>query len=709
MNAPTRPPVREVVDSQFRLADPRPAKIDLHEQRRKNLVQSLLRRWWYYASITLIAAATAFFVSKQYQATAFEAVTQVRARTLPFPPGTAQLDQPVIGDFSQFLSHPDVLSEVAGPAFRIQTFDSPKLVDKELNYETKVLTLRMQRDTPAEAANTLNALVDAAIAKSTEERQATLDASLEYLQSLVGVAEAELAKQRSAKANRLEALRTENAEGGRSSLEYSELTQQLQLRRTELLSLESELSDSQRLMKILEKDEAQLVRTVIDEVVDAELLELRNSAKRFASDSGQASQFATQIAALEELRSRDVTSRDNLLDILHEMRQLVGPEIVIPAEHDAALIRVADSRYTLANRLSLLPQKISRSRELLAETQLQRATVEIAGGLDFESLPEIEDLTSRIERAQDSANTVAAAIAWTKDMVRLDAPAFEQIVVADIADTRPDGDFTKLFVLTFGLVGLCLGVPVLALDIFKPPRTRVERLADDYHLPTILTRPEGSRRTQQVLGPADPELRLLAHRLQMAADQRGSATILFSSLDPKYQASALTGALAESLAARQASVLIVNLEGFGKPAPTPRRKWFWSVSKKSQATENLSADSKRTLAEALIDGATLPDEVRVELVTSGIDRIELGAGSLPAEAFSQPLMERLFAHLQNEYSVVLVNGPEAKHLPDIQALAALCDGTCFLACNVGTVCPEARRTLESLVESGMPVLGIVEV
>lgn len=709
MNALTKPPTAEVENTQFRLADQRPTHIDIHEHRRKNLFQSLLRRWWYYAAITVVAGAVAFFVGKKYQSTAFEAVTQVRTRTLPFPPGAAQLAQPAIGDFSKFLSHPDVLNEVAGPAFRIQTFDSPKLVDKELNYETKVLTLRLKRDTPLDAADTLNALVDAAIAKSTQERQTALDDSLAYLESIVGEAEAELAKQRLAKANRLEELRGDNDRDGKSSLEYGELTQLLQLRRTELLALESELTDGKRLMDILEKDESQLVQTVIDEVVGDQVLELQNSAKRYAADSEQASEFAKQIAGLEELGNRDVSSREELLDIVHSMRQLVGPQISIPEEHDAALTRVADSRYTLANRLRLLPEKIVRSREMLDQTQQQRAKVEISGGFNFESFPEIEDYTSRIERAQASANTVAAAIAWTRDMKRLDAPAFEQIVVADIADTTPDGDFSKLFVLTFGMVGLCLGAPVLAFDIFKAPLTRVEQLAHDCRLPTILTQEKGARKSHRAHNAADPELRLLAHHLQKAADLQGSTSILFSCLCAKYEASSLTAALAECLSARQARVLIVNLEEFGKPAEKKRRKRFWGRNRELQPKIEQNANANRTLAEALIDGAALPDEVRIDSIASGIDRIELGAGILPPEAFSQPLMQRLFLHVRNEYSVVLVSGPEAQHLPDIQALASLCDGTLFLASSTGKVSAEGRRTIESLVESGMPVLGIAEI
>ncbi|GAB5405578.1 MAG: hypothetical protein Aurels2KO_38090 [Aureliella sp.] len=702
------PPEATQVDPPIQLADQYPASIDIHEHRRKNLFRSLIVRWWYYAAISVLAGAVAFYVAKTYQSTVFQALTQVRAKALPYPPGAAQFPQPRIQDFNEFLNHPDVLGEVAGPEFRVQTFDSPKLVEKELNYETKILTIKTKQATPLEAADMLNSLVEAAIAKATEERKAAMDESLEYLQSIIGDAEEELAEQRLAKANRLEELRAENVGDGRSTLQYTELTQLIQIRQSELLELESELVDGRRMMEILQADESKLARTAISDAIEDHLLQLETSAKRFAENSEPASEIAAKISAIEELSERPIATRKELLVLLHDVRKLAGPEIEIPPEHDAELQRIADSRYTLANRLSLLPEKIERYEEMLVDAQTQRSVVEITGGSDFETLPEIEDLTSRIERAQESVNKIAAAIEWTSDVRRLDAPAYEQVVPADPGETQPDGDFSKLFVLTFGLVGLVLGAPMLALDIFRPPFSPAEQIAQQYRIAKISTRQGRSKQAHIV--STNPELRLLAHRLQRASEIRGVMCVLVSSLAERHFPSSLTFPLAECLAARQSSVLLVNLESFGRPPKRQRRSWFGRWSRKARfADDNTPGDRKLSLSEALIDRAALPDEVQLDSVASGIDRIDLGTSDLPPEAFAQPLMERLMDHCRGRYQVILFNGPTAQHLPDVQALAALCDGTLFVTGQKEKIADQSQRTIESLVQSSMPVLGIVEV
>ncbi len=709
MNSLTSPPAEPQVEHPIQLADQHPVSIDIHEHRRKNLFRSLLVRWWYYAAISVVAGAAAFYVAKTFQSTTFEALTQIRAKPLPFPPGAAQIDQPVIADFNPFLHHPDVLAEVAGPEFRIQTFDRPQLFDKELNYETKILTIRTKRASPAEAAEMLNSLVEAAIAKATEERKAAMDESLEYLQSIIGDAEKELAEQRLAKTQRLEELRSENVRDGRSSLEYTELTQLIQIRQSELLGLESELADGRRMMEILKSDEAKLAQTAISEAIEDHLLELNASAKRYAAQSEPAAEIRAQIAAIEILSQRPIATRKELLVVLHDVRKLAGPQIEIPPEHDAELQRIADSRYSLANRLSLLPEKIERYENLLVESQTQRSVVEVTGGSDFETLPEIEDLNSRIERAQESVNQIAAAIEWTSDMRRLDAPAYEQIVRADPDETRADGDAKKLFVLTFGLVGLVLGAPMLALDIFRPPHSPTEQLAEQFRIAKISTR-EGRGRNHETIVSTNPELRLLAHRLQRASEIRGVMCVLVSGLAEHHCPSRITFPLAECLAARQSKVLLLNLESFGKPSQKARGSLFGRWARKSRFdADPTPTDRKFSLSEALVDRAALPDEVQLDSVASGINKIELGTRDLPPEAFAQPLMERLLEHYRGQYQVILVNGPTARHLPDVQALATLCDGTLFVAGGKDKISDSARRTIESLVQSNMPVLGIVEV
>ena len=72
-------------------------------------------------------------------------------------------------------------------------------------------------------------------------------------------------------------------------------------------------------------------------------------------------------------------------------------------------------------------------------------------------------------------------------------------------------------------------------------------------------------------------------------------------------------------------------------------------------------------------------------------------------------MTQLLDHLRNQYSMVLLSGPAAKHLADVQMLATRCDGTLFVAPIKGRLAPAARRTILDLVENRVPIMGIAEV
>ena len=102
-------------------------------------------------------------------------------------------------------------------------------------------------------------------------------------------------------------------------------------------------------------------------------------------------------------------------------------------------------------------------------------------------------------------------------------------------------------------------------------------------------------------------------------------------------------------------------------------------------------------------------DVVIERDDSGVDRLSLGPGELPVEAFASPLMSRLLDRYRNEYSLVLLSGPPAKHLADLQVLSAKCDGTMFVAPSRGQIPTTARRTIMDLTHHHVPIMGIVEV
>ncbi len=124
---------------------------------------------------------------------------------------------------------------------------------------------------------------------------------------------------------------------------------------------------------------------------------------------------------------------------------------------------------------------------------------------------------------------------------------------------------------------------------------------------------------------------------------------------------------------------------------------------------SVGAESKLGLAAALSGSTRDVEDVLVTKDATGVDRIGLGDGDLPIEAFASPMMSRLLDHYRMEYSLVLLSGPRAKNLADLQVLSGKCDGTLFVSPNRGRIPEVSQRTIEDLVQLNVPVMGIVEI
>jgi len=701
----------------------------------KKLAGSLRKRWWYYFIVTVLAAGIGYWAASEYGSYNYKASSLVRAKTIPFPPGQAFYTAPRIEDFVKYLSEPEIVNDL------IQDFGftgpPEKLFEQELDSNREIVTVKMIANQPESAAEMVNQLVARAIEKSTEQRVTTLAVSLNYFRSLVQKAEAEASLQRQAKVKQLSALRLSLLDEGRAQLHFEELTEVVSLRRSELSAFESEMKDSQRLLEILEQDERALVSKIQDELRADCLHQIELMSQQFTANSPPANELARKVEVVHSLSKNSLSNRDELADWLRAIALATRIQLSIPVEYQAALDRIVENLYDLKNRLLILPDKIEETKQTLAQATQQRALLTIGDEFDLENIPEIQELNILIGRAEQNAEQIAAAINWLEDLQTLDSPAFEQLVPASAQSTLPDGNHHKLFVLAFGITGLLLGFPVLLLDLLYIPMTAAQKLGNELGLATIptheiLSRP--SRKTSLQVG--DPELRLLALRIQQMAREARGSVVLFSSLADHISTKELTTTLAQCLAARHEKVLIIDLESIKENRlqgssrrrlkastkstrttllASPTSKPADSVALNPLSDERIRGDGhslgsrKMGLALALSGEAKVPEDVMIEHGDDGVDRVLLGSGELPLEAFATPLMGQLLDTYRNAYSMVLLSGPAAKHLADVQMLAARCDGTLFVAPEKGDVSQTARRTVVELMENRRVILGLAEV
>jgi Mrp family chromosome partitioning ATPase len=700
------------------------------ERARKKLFDALRKRWWYYSMITLLAGGIGYFTAIDYGSYKFKASSLVGAKSMPFPPGQAFYTPPSIQDFVKYLLEPGAADSLIGAP-------PGKSLEHELDHNTKVITVKFSSDQPEAAAEIVNKLIDRAIRASTEQRVKMLSDSLRYFRSLVERAETEASEQRQAKVARLKKLKVKLLEEGNPQLQFEELTEIVRLKRGELSVLEAELKDSQRLLEILEKDEQSLVSKTHDELKADCLHQIVLLTQQFTAKSAPANDLERKAEAVRSLAKNGLKSREELTDWLRSVEVASRVQLTIPADNEEALDRLVENQYNLKNRLLLLPEKIEETKRKLAQATQQRGLLKVSDEFDFETIPEIQELNILITRAEQNADQIASAIAWIEDLQTLDTPAFEQLVPASAERAIPDGNHQKLFVLAFGVTGLLLGLPVLLLDLLYTPMTATQRLGNELGLATIPTHEIMSRTSvNAALQVGDPELRLLALRIQQMAREARGSVVLFSSLADNVSTKELTTTLAQCLAARQEKVLMIDLESIEDnrvPSSAIRRLKVSANSKRTvvvassagahgnggvpgKLTGEINSEDdhslsggKMGLAVALSGGAKVPEDVLIEHGDDGVDRVLLGAGELAVEAFATPLMGQLLETYRNAYSMVLLSGPAAKHLADVQMLAARCDGTLFVAPERGELTQTARRTILELKENRQVILGLAVV
>jgi Mrp family chromosome partitioning ATPase len=487
----------------------------------------------------------------------------------------------------------------------------------------------------------------------------------------------------------------------------------------------------------LERDEQSLVSKTHDELKADCLHQIVLLTQQFTAKSAPANDLERKAEAVRSLAKNGLRSREELTDWLRSVEVASRVQLTIPADNEEALDRLVENQYNLKNRLLLLPEKIEETKRKLAQATQQRGLLKVSDEFDFETIPEIQELNILITRAEQNADQIASAIAWIEDLQTLDTPAFEQLVPASAERAIPDGNHQKLFVLAFGVTGLLLGLPVLLLDLLYTPMTATQRLGNELGLATIPTHEIMSRTSvNATLQVGDPELRLLALRIQQMAREARGSVVLFSSLADNVSTKELTTTLAQCLAARQEKVLMIDLESIEDnrvPSSAIKRLKVSANSKRtvvvassagahgnggvpgkltgeidSEDDHSLSG-GKMGLAVALSGGAKVPEDVLIEHGDDGVDRVLLGSGELAVEAFATPLMGQLLETYRNAYSMVLLSGPAAKHLADVQMLAARCDGTLFVAPERGELTQTARRTILELKENRQVILGLAVV
>lgn len=707
-----------------------------HGEAAQRLIRSLRRRWWFYLIVAILAGGGGFYLAQEYGTYTYTAQGIVGGNRVPSPPGASFYEPPSLTSFGRFLGRPEVMDQLKND-FGI--LDDPgaksEFVTEEFDRKRSLVLVKSERDDAEEASAIVNQAITMAIEASVDERREQLSDLYRYFNGLVGKAEADAASKRLAKAERLSVLRSRSATSPEEKFEYEEAIRRYRSRMQRIDELKAEVVQSERLKSLLESNQTEVINRIRDAVLPQVQNDLATQAERFAPQSMPAKEIAEKRSKIEKLADQEVTSRQELYDLLGEVFDIAGNQYPLPAEEGSRLRQINEELYRLANKLALFPEQIRDAEQAFEAARKRWAELRPEIEQDFENAPEIIELTAQIAWAEKNANTLASAVAWVRDMQTQETPSFQVLLPASPERATPKGDHKKLFALAFVGIAALLAMPLLIWDVSHSEKSPSERLCDEFGLPPISTQAfeRGRLAAAGGLQPNDPELRLLALRIQRSAREARGSVVLFSSLADSVSTKELTTTIANCLAAREERVMIVDLEPIddhrqgnrltlappptvpepSPPAPQPLDLAATDESANGHAanghgTNGLATAGKMGLALALAGGTKDTDDVLVERGSDGIDRLRLGDGELPVEAFASPLMTRLLDRYRNEYSMVLLSGPAAKHIADVQMLATRCDGTLFVAPSKGAISPVARRTIIDLIENRAPIMGIAQ-
>ncbi len=332
-----------------------------------------------------------------------------------------------------------------------------------------------------------------------------------------------------------------------------------------------------------------------------------------------------------------------------------------------------------------------------------------------------QELTDNVNIATLQRQKAEARLAALRNSLRAEADGFTIIQPPGPALEPETTDARRLFLLTFGCVGLLLTMPTLAVEVLSKRERPAESAARRLGLPVLArsTLPALSQHAYYPLeaGRDDECPRMLALRIQQFLQHPGSV-LLFSSLNHRSPSVSLIARVAQCFVQRGEQVVLVDI------SKTLDGRQAFSELLAPAADEGKTANARgskpRFLTRTKVrpaDPAGVADFVTGEAADverliaptrlAGVDCLLAGSTPLPVEGMASRRMSELFDQLRQRYTRVIVVGPTTAHPVDLEMLAARVDGIIFSTVGPRTENMDGEQVVSDLIDVDAPVLGFV--
>jgi len=546
-----------------------------------------------------------------------------------------------------------------------------------------IINISFKAPHPEEAAEIVNAVVDAYVAFHTEQKRNTATALLEILEDARINYDADVTQ----KYERLLAFKRQNES---LSLGSDETNNVIMRQMDQLLA---QLAEARVATRQIKHSHEVALTLVEDSSAFRQFLEARLGRRIDDTLTNQIASLQAELTRLQEDRA----------DILLELKPEHPAIVTLDGEIKRMQGEITElDRQFIQNRLTILRQECvaaqQREEELAAQCEAQHRQVQRLS----DALTQYTRLQSDYERARESSAVLDDRIkelSVTEGVGRLTVTVLERAMAASIpSEPRKN----RLMAIAL-ILGLCGGVGLgLAREACDKKLRSLHEVPSLLKLPVLAAIPviraplrSGTVRAKTVrfrpTGPEAEAFRRLRTPLLLGTFNGHAKTILVTSPVSGEGKTTVTSNLALALAQAGQRVLIVDAD-----CHTPKQHRIFGKNRQQKGLSSVLA-GRMTLEDAI-------EPTGIE----GLDILTCGPDAYgPSEMLNSDRFRKLMPMLRKKYDRVLIDSPPVLLLADAQILAAQSDGVVLILRVGRSTRRDSLHAYTELVSVGAPVLGAV--
>jgi Mrp family chromosome partitioning ATPase len=721
------------------------------------LFSTLRKRWLLMVVIGIVSGGLATLAAWQFGHETAVIKAAVIYTGLTNPGATGAFDPLGAATGAELVTSVKVLSQLCSRrGLEMPPARMAELITTSVGRSSSLINLSLTWRDVDDGISLLNELTGIFIEEMASQRKAILLQHLQHLDIALVQAKGRVDEARSQLAGLQSQQRQQLDKGGLSNDKYRSATLNIDTtkakaddKRTELLGTNEQIVQLTSSIEEFVKKQQSVADSVKKDLLHEAEGVLTKARNEYRPSSDGARQINDTIAAITKLvqspkapkefeqwqkQLAEIVQRNNNGLTDSARKKLEETFARIQQQHDGEINtldaqrrKVEEQRSQLQLGLILIKKQLASLEQQLAEHQKKADKLgEQITGISATQLDEAEHQLQEAEKQQDNLADQSTTL---RQLSETRIREWSVTIPASMATAQVDSNRSKLFIVVFGVCCFALTAPLFVSEWHAQSDSPQVQLARSLRVPVLAERilehflPE-QRKSKQVgsLGARQTEIvRMLTLRIQQTCHRPGSV-VLFSSLDSSFSTVSLMATVAECLAEREERVLIIDavcprralipvlnvLSSDELPALPKKAKKDRSAPPPVPFSESqLTNGSSFGLSEYFSEECESVHDLVQPTGCPGVDLIASGRSGFSREAMASSCLTELLNTCRKNYTMVLIHGPAADSVADLQMLTARCDGIVLAATKDSAKDPHVREVVQDLLDLGAPLIGLV--